>query len=618
MILSQIYDNCISKSCIGNILFSESYDVVVAGLGTAGSIAAITAAKNNLKTLGVERFNCMGGTITAGGVSGYYFGGRGGLYEEIDRISDSYQGSVYTNIRNKNIDAKKYALEQEALREGVDIRLESVIIGVYLKANKVQGIKLLSNGKVCNISCRIIIDCTGDAEICKMAGAALRRGRDGDAKVMPFTSVKNFVDADTIERTNFDMGRVEQSDVEALSSAIVKSGAHYNEAYYTDGKHNLLGIMPLLGLREGNRIVGKATLGLKDYLQGKQTDRPVFYGYADVDKHGIDNAFESETMIDWFVACNLGALNISVPVPFEVMIPKGLDGILAAGRCMSFDHDMLSCVRMARDMQKSGEVAATAAYLAITRNIALEDVSYEQLASILRKTGCLNDENNRGIRFDSPRKGFEIEDVYWLKGADEVKAGLDSDCPGVALWSCKLLGEDIKPHLISWMSSKSVKLRKHSAMALALTDSVEGLPILRDMIVERDLTMLQDCRKNNQMRGYIAIYLVGKLCDKDIADELIDIITNPNEQNRDIYKTEKGFKNILYQYLSFATTSLVRIANSNKSLRPKIVAALKNAFDDEMYIERLYTGSRWGCDYLVSADLKTYALNEVKKLQRGK
>ena len=58
--------------------FEDQYVVAIVGLGTAGAISAIISAKNNLKTLGIERFNMPGGSMTMGGVQGYYFGNPGG------------------------------------------------------------------------------------------------------------------------------------------------------------------------------------------------------------------------------------------------------------------------------------------------------------------------------------------------------------------------------------------------------------------------------------------------------------------------------------------------------------------------------------------------------------
>ena len=65
-----------------------SYDLIVVGLGTAGSVAAITAARQGLRVLGLEQLPAMGGQGTLGYVMPYYFGGPGGLFEELDPGAD--------------------------------------------------------------------------------------------------------------------------------------------------------------------------------------------------------------------------------------------------------------------------------------------------------------------------------------------------------------------------------------------------------------------------------------------------------------------------------------------------------------------------------------------------
>ena len=46
--------------------FDEKFDVIVAGFGTAGAIAAITAAEHGVRVAAVEKLNMAGGTATAG------------------------------------------------------------------------------------------------------------------------------------------------------------------------------------------------------------------------------------------------------------------------------------------------------------------------------------------------------------------------------------------------------------------------------------------------------------------------------------------------------------------------------------------------------------------------
>lgn len=65
-------------------------DVLVAGGGTAGALAALHAARGGAETVLIERQYALGGTSTVGGVSTYWFGNRYRAVREIDRETDRY------------------------------------------------------------------------------------------------------------------------------------------------------------------------------------------------------------------------------------------------------------------------------------------------------------------------------------------------------------------------------------------------------------------------------------------------------------------------------------------------------------------------------------------------
>ena len=262
----------------------------------------------------------------------------------------------------------------------------------------------------------------------------------------------------------------------------------------------------MIGIRDGRRIEGEKTLTLSDFFDGKSTDKPIFYAYADLDRHGSDIALNSETLQDWSVASNLGAVNITFPVPFETMIPKGYDGLLTAGRCMSFDSDISTAVRMQRDMQKAGEAAAMAAYLSIKKNCKLKEVPYDDLLCLLKETACFNEDNNLGFRFDSPYQydNYPIT-INWITEPSDIKRALASDKPGVAIWSSKLIGDAIKNNLKNWIKSYNDNLKKHSAFALALLNDYTCLPVLRQIIRSRDNFTLSDCR--NKKTGAVSPFI---------------------------------------------------------------------------------------------------------------
>ena len=66
MKLSELTENKPNFTEIDKINFEKEYDVIVCGMGTAGSLAALLMAQNGLSVLGVDILSCVGGNHTAG------------------------------------------------------------------------------------------------------------------------------------------------------------------------------------------------------------------------------------------------------------------------------------------------------------------------------------------------------------------------------------------------------------------------------------------------------------------------------------------------------------------------------------------------------------------------
>jgi hypothetical protein len=620
MLISQKINGEIVAANAGEIDFPLSYDVVVVGLGTSGSVALIAAARRGLKVLGIERLNSMGGMGTSGSVNGYYFGSQGGLYETLDRETAKLCESVYAKSGAYNVEAKKYVLEQKAVRAGAKLAFEASITGVYLEGKQAVGLEWAGPGGIMRAASKIIIDCTGDAEVCAMAGCATNMGRELDNRTQPFTSVKVYAANRRVNWINFDSGCTDQTDGEALSRTIVFSHSRHLEERYEDGKQRMLYLAPLLGIREGRLIEGEETIRLDDFFADRVTDQPLFYAYADIDKHGRDHAFEPEELADWFVGGNLGAINVTVPVPLGAMIPRGFGGLMAAGRCLAVDHGLSTCVRMNRDMQKCGEAAATAAWLAIENGVSVMDVPYEQLVGYLTETGCYDPANNKGYQVAYPGDRKPPQRIEWMTATGDIRAGLASDTPGIAIWSAyRLRDGKIRETLREWQGEDDEALRKHSAFALGLLGDEAALPVLRGMLAERDSFQLKDCRKNNQMRGYMAIYLLGRLRDERSIDELESMVCEPGELDKPVYSgvdtsdilKPKKFNEIYFQFFSHAVMALLKIREERLEHRERVDGILKRAVGDGSYISRI-TGQRVGTyHYSIAENMKDIVQRKI-------
>lgn len=561
--------------------FDRVYDVVVVGLGTAGAISAIAAGQLGLDVLGIEQQNSMGGTGTNGHVVNYYFGSKGGLFEQLDEQAKQIEREDYM-MYGVNVEAKKLALEQAALKAGVTIRYESVATGVYTDQRKVVGIRWIGQDGVHEAGCRILIDCSGDASIVAMAGCPTRFGRASDGTTHAFSSAISLIANGRLKSFYTDSGYVDHTDAADLSKELIRSATlptHLKETYNENVR--LLKVAPQLGVREGRFIVGEETVTFDQFVHDRGTDKPLFDAYANLDNHAKDFALESDLQQEWTVVCSLWSLKMAVPIPLGALIPQGLDNALVAGRSLAVDHDIASCVRMKRDMHKCGEIAAKAAYLAIRHDTAVRDVSYDRLLEMLEETGCASSE--------------QLEPV-WLTDRLAIREGLSSDKPGIAIWSARRLGTALIDELTQWCEQRHDEhLRKNSALAVALLGEKRAIPVLREMVTERDDFLPKTSHMYSQLRGHAAIYLLGKLGDTAIVPELMRIISEPAVREPEESWVSNKFivsaEDYRFQYISYALMALLRIGDSHAACRKEIAHFLRNAVLNDRFGTQFHLNS---------------------------
>jgi len=579
--------------------FEKQYDVAVIGLGAAGATAAIICGRKGLKTIGIERLNAAGGTVTMCGITGYYFGNPGGDFERVDAELKK-KTDVMVKGGFKNPDLRKYNLDCELKNSGTEVWFDSIVTALYVEDRKVVGLRFFNGAKEIDIAVKRLIDATGEGEICNMAGCEMTFGRERDSSVVPFTISKCMLVDGQIEKTNHDSGKVDQRDPFEFSRAVLEGQAFFVKK--TPGQ-TVVRLHSLPGIREGNLLVGEKRLTAEGFLNGERAEEPVIYSYADLDKHGPDVAFDSVTFKKWDLMSNLGALNVTIPIPKECLIAKEYDNLCVAGRSLSVDHEMQTCVRMNRDMMKLGEVAAILSLVSLEDKVAFKDVSYSRIEPMLRKTGCLDEDNNRGFWYDGDPKKFAdyIKKAEWYTTEEEINQNLATLKPGVAIWSCKILGDKIKSSLIENLKSDNENLRKHSAIALAVMDDNNGVMELRKIVAERDRTELQDMRKHNKMRIAIAVCGLGILKDKESIDLLKDIITDKNEGQ--YYPVLNGFSQQYYRVISNAVASLMDIADEYPEYKSDIIDFFEAEFSSYEYIKRMTENGEYTSAYVTSKDI---------------
>jgi hypothetical protein len=180
----------------------RQFDVVVAGGGTAGVIAAIAAARNGAKTILIEAKGYTGGVAVEGGtaIHSFYnlwkaFPGvekrqvvRGIPAELIDRLTAKGGATGYAEMEKHYdydsvctaIDTEMYKLISfEMLDEaGVYVCVNTRLTDVIMKGKRVDGVILESRAGREAIFAKSFIDCTGYGDLAAGAGAKFTEPND--------------------------------------------------------------------------------------------------------------------------------------------------------------------------------------------------------------------------------------------------------------------------------------------------------------------------------------------------------------------------------------------------------------------------------------------------------
>lgn len=550
--------------------FDARYDLIVAGLGSAGSLACITAAQRGLKVLGVDKLPLMGGSGTAGGITSYYRGIPGGLFEPIDLNAKTIEQRYFVPTSKIHPEARHLALEAAALEGGAELAYRTRVTAVYLEQNRVVGIRLLAAaGGSRDLACRMLIDATGDGEVAAMAGCAFTHGRDFDGIPQPYSHVPCRLVDNLVSAQNFDAASTASAvDGDELSRANAHGATfHLREPYAETEKFLFTG--RLLGLREGRLIEGETRLCFTDYMNGRLSDVPVFFEFSNLDTHTQDWAFESRTCQEWLTVASLWGQDFTIPVPLAAMIPKGIEGLMTAGRCLSVDHDLAQAIRMQRAMQQCGEAVATAASLALQRGVSVRELDYAELAAELRRSGCL------------PAERPPTVDELLPDGPVAIREALASEHPGLAIWAARRQGASLQPLLRAWLADEAPdsNLARNVALALALLDDAAALPVLRRIIGSRDPFVPGSGRRLNAPRLCAALYLAGRMADAEVLDDAAALLADPETA---------------FDVFSYAFTALLSIGEAHPGLRPRAAEGLRGVLERSDFSRLLCRHrSRW-------------------------
>ena len=144
-------------------------------------------------------------------------------------------------------------------------------------------------------------------------------------------------------------------------------------------------------IREARRMTGQYVMTENELLKRRATPESVGMGSYGMDSHNIQRYITPEGFVQ-----NEGDIGVSTNGPYQIsygsLVPKrGQVANLLVPVCLSSSHIAYGSIRMEPVFMILGQSAATAAVMAIERNLAVQDVPYAELRGRLEKDGQVLD-----------------------------------------------------------------------------------------------------------------------------------------------------------------------------------------------------------------------------------
>ena len=120
----------------------------------------------------------------------------------------------------------------------------------------------------------------------------------------------------------------------------------------------------------------------------------------------------------------------------------------------------------------------------------------------------------------------------------------------------------------------------------------------------------------------MAIYWLGRLGDREVTHELIDLICNPNEIEKAVYRKNAmqttryeiaDFEDVYFQFMSQAVMALVRIGNAHADLRGEIEIAFYDALLADDYYFRITKRPKESSEGNMVQGIKNIAFSAAQK-----
>ena len=437
-----------------------NYDLVVIGAGMSGLCAAIAAARLGLKVALVQDRYILGGNNSSevrvglgGQINMPPYPSLGYILNEIgpDRIGNARGAHHYQ-------DWKKW--DVIAAEPNISLFAGYTVVNAEVKEGKIVAVTAVeaTNQNLIRISGNLFSDCTGDANLAVMAGAATMMGREARSefgetlapeKADDFTmgvSIEWYcedwntpcsfpdsvdwglkLDEDTVEpvhRANWYWEVGMRDDQIADAEKIRDYGMYVAYSTFSYCKNrlakkedwectHLTWVSHVSGKRESRRIVGDLILREQDltrpipYEDGTCTTTWRIDQHYPMEKNSADYPGE-----EWMSYGKLMPID-PYAIPYRCLYSRDVPNLFMAGRDISVTHVALGSVRVMRTCAMMGEVVGMAAAVCCRRGSMPRDVYttwFQDLVELMKKGAGRTDVPYTQFYHQVDRTGHQAED----------------------------------------------------------------------------------------------------------------------------------------------------------------------------------------------------------------
>lgn len=408
-------------------------DIIVAGGGPAGVAASISASRQGKKVILLEQSGVLGGSSVLAMVAELM-----NFDDGINFISNGIGKEIFTklgleiktkrewfNIRYEDI---KRVYDELVIESGVEVLFYTKLIDVVCENGTITHVVVSGPDGVSAIQAKFFIDCTGNGSLSVFAGAQYLYG-DENGKVMSSTLCSLWGGVDFAKKEgHYDSSRYEEAyrdgvfsqydsvlpgikknypeinvgggnvghvfgvddrDVKSLTKAMFdgrKILAEYEKYYknYVAGCENavLITSANYIGTRESRRIICEYMLTIDSfYKKDSFEDEIGRYSYP-IDIHPMTPDKNGMTEFTQSISMRHGD-GETYSIPYGCLVPKGVNNLLVAGRCIGADRGMQASTRVIPCCYITGQATGIAAAVCVEENTCARDANVKKVQKLI-------------------------------------------------------------------------------------------------------------------------------------------------------------------------------------------------------------------------------------------